>query len=95
MGERLRRLDWKYYTTIGVIALFLIKVWFLPDKVKANEGDIETLKKVDIEQKVAMTSLASTVDKYVAVQEVRENGRDKREKLLIEMIREMKDKNGQ
>lgn len=80
--------DWRYLSTIGVILLFVIKVYGLPERVTEVEDKAEDNYK-------AVTKVAASIDKYVEVQAVREDSRDKREKLLIEMIREQKKANGQ
>lgn len=65
MGDRLKRLDWKYITIImglvsGVIAGSLTFL-SLPPRVKANEEAIG-------EHKVAIASLCNSLNNYIEVQ---------------------------
>ena len=77
--------DWRYYTTIGVIALFLLRIWFVPDRVKANEEDI-------VEVREAIVELSGDIRILVAVhkEQMKQNTEEHRDfkdtqKRLIEL----------
>jgi hypothetical protein len=85
MIDNLKKYWWAYCTLLAIISALIIyinipaRVEKVEFKVRENEDSVQTL--------------ANNLDKYIAVQEIRQESLEKNQSLLVELIKDDKDGN--